>query len=168
MVDIAREAGVTRQTLYNRFPGGMDTIVAAVIVDEARRVNERARRKVDLEQPAADVLADALVELVLAARRSPYVDVLIRHDALAVTSEVIDRSPGVAEVMSEYWVPILDRLNERGELREGLDIAGLIQWLTFIHVALVARPETFGGARSPTRANLRTYVVPLITGRFDT
>jgi AcrR family transcriptional regulator len=168
MVDIAREAGVTRQTLYNRFPGGKDEIVAEVIVDEARRVNDRARRKLDPDQPAADVIADALVELTLAARRSPYVDVLVGHGGLSVTSAVIDRSPSVAEVMSEYWLPILERLRDRGALREGLDVPGLIQWLTFVHVALVSRPETFGGRREPTRARLRRYVAPLITGSFDT
>jgi AcrR family transcriptional regulator len=168
MVDIAREAGVTRQTLYNRFPGGKDEIVAEVIVDEARRVNERARRKVDTAGSAEEVLADALVELVLAARRSSYVGVLIGHGGLSVTSGVIDRAPGVAEVMREYWLPILELLRERGELREGLDLSELVQWLTFVHVALVARPETFGGKRGLTRDRLRTYVVPLITGRFDT
>ena len=70
--------------------------------------------------------------------------------------------------MAEYWLPILELLRARGELRDGLDLAELVQWLTFVHVALVARPETFGGKRALTRDRLRTYVVPLITGRFDT
>lgn len=168
MVDIAREAGVTRQTVHNHFPGGKAALVAEVIVEEARRVNARARRRVGLDGDAADVLADALVELVWSARRSPLVEVLVGGGGLSATSGVIDRSPDVAAVMREYWGPILDALRATHALRDGLDDAQVIEWLTFVHVALVARPDAFGGDRAGTRARLRRSVVPLLTGSFDT
>jgi AcrR family transcriptional regulator len=164
MVDIAREAGVTRQTLYNHFPGGKDTIVGELIVDEAHKVNARARRKLDLDAPAADLLADAVVELALSARRSEFVDVLIAHEGLAATSGVIDRSPAVAAVMEEYWEPILAALEQRGELRPDLDHHAAVGWLTFVHVALVARPDSFRGRRDTTRAAVAAYLVPVLTG----
>jgi AcrR family transcriptional regulator len=168
VVDIAREAGVSRQTLYNQIPGGKDAIIAEVIVDEARRVNERARKRLDLDQPAADLLAHAHVELVLSARRSPYCEVLLDHGALGMTSGVIDRAAGVAAVMGEYWMPILERLRDAGDLREGLDLEEAVHWLTFVHVALVAQPGMFGGDAQTTRDLVRRYVVPVLTGTLDT
>ena len=168
MVDIGREAGVTRQTVHNHFPGGKAAVIAEVIVEEARRVNARARRKLDLDRDPADVLADALVELVWSARRSPLVEVLIAGGALTSTSSVIERSPEVAAVMRDYWSPILEALDARGGLRPGLEHAEVIEWLTFVHVALVARPDAFGGDRERTRARLGRWVVPLLTGSFDT
>jgi AcrR family transcriptional regulator len=166
MVDIAREAGVTRQTLYNHFPGGKDTVVGELIVEEAHNVNARARRKLDLDAPAAELLADAVVELARSARRSEFVDVLIAHEGLDVTSGVIDRSPAVAAVMEEYWEPILAALEQRRELRADLDHQTAIAWLTFVHVALVARPDSFRGRRDVTRAAVAAYVVPALTGRL--
>ncbi|HEX6390106.1 MAG TPA: helix-turn-helix domain-containing protein [Solirubrobacteraceae bacterium] len=164
MVDIAREAGVTRQTLYNHFPGGKDTVVGELIVEEARNVNARARRRLKLGAPAAELLPDAIVELALSARRSEFVDVLIAHEGLAATSGVIDRSPAVAGVMEEYWEPILAGLEQRGELRADLDLHATVAWLTFVHVALVARPDSFRGRRDLTRAAVAAYVVPVLTG----
>ena len=166
MVDIARAAGVTRQTLYNHFPGGKETLMGELIADEARRVNARALRKVDLSAPAADLLADAAVELVLSARASHMADVLVRHGGLQASSGVIDRSADVRLVMAEYWEPILTELERRGELRPGLDHANAIAWLTFVHVALVARPDAFRGRRTATREALLANVVPLLTGMF--
>ena len=160
VADIAREAGVSRQTLYNRVPGGKDAIIALVIVDEARRVNARARRRLELDLPAADLLAQAFVELVVSARRSPYAEVLLSGGALDLTSPVIDAATGVAEVMAEYWMPILDRL--RNHLRRDLDLGEVVYWLTFVHVALVAQPGAFGGDRRRTQELVRRYVVPAL------
>jgi AcrR family transcriptional regulator len=166
VVDIAREAGVSRQTLYNRV-GGKDAIIAMVIVDEARRVNARARRRLDFGLPAAELLAQAHVELVLSARKSPYTEVLISGGALHLTSPVIDASAGVAEVMAEYWMPILEQLRKRGALDPSLDLDEVVHWLTFVHVALVAQPSAFGGSPRRTRELIGRYVVPVLT-RFDT
>jgi AcrR family transcriptional regulator len=167
MVDIARAAGVTRQTLYNHFPGGKDTLMGELIADEARRVNARALRKVVMSAPAADVLADAAVELVISARASHMADVLVRHGGLTASSRVLDRSGDVRLVMAEYWEPILAELERRGELRPGLDHGETIAWLTFVHVALVARPDAFRGRRDATRAALLAHLVPLLTGTFE-
>ncbi len=162
VVDIAGEAGVTRQTLYNHVPGGRNGIIAEVIVDEAHRVNERARRKLRADRPAPELIADAVVELALSARRSPYVEFLIAGGALDVTSAVIDRSPGVTEVMVEYWMPILERLREAGELSPELDLDESVRWLTFVHVGLVAQPEAFHSDPRLIRESVRRFVVPAL------
>jgi AcrR family transcriptional regulator len=166
MVDVAEEAGVTRQTLYNYFPGGKDTLIGELIADEARRVNARARRRLDMDAPAPDLIAEAALQLVISARESHLVDVLIVRGALATTSPIIDTSPEVADVMAEYWEPVLARLEQHGDLRSGLDHPAIIRWLTFVHVALVARPDSFHGDPQNIRAAVRAHVAPLLTGAF--
>jgi len=52
---------------------------------------------------------------------------------------VIDGSERVDDVQHEYWDPILDRLEERGELPPDLVRTEVVEWLTFIHVGLCAR-----------------------------
>jgi AcrR family transcriptional regulator len=60
--DIAREAGVSRATLYRAFPGGRDVVLGAVLRHEVGRffatVSARLERCEDLE----DLLAVGLVE----------------------------------------------------------------------------------------------------------
>jgi AcrR family transcriptional regulator len=168
VVDIAELAGVSRQTLYNHVPGGKDAIIAMVIVDEARRVNARARRRLNLDLPPADLLAHAHVELVLSARKSPFCDVLLAGGALELTSPVIDESGGVALVQAEYWMPILERLRSDLALDPKLELEEVVHWLTFIHVALVAQPGAFGGDARRTRELIKRYVVPgLVRQQFD-
>jgi len=162
VVDIAREAGVSRQTLYNNAPGGKDAIIAMVIVDEARRVNARARRRLNHDLPPAELLAHAHVELVLSARRSPYAEVLLAGGALDLTSPVIETASGVANVMAEYWMPILERLRDEGALAPQLDLDEVVHWLTFLHVALAAQPAAFGGDPARTRELIGRYVIPVL------
>ena len=165
VVDIAQEAGVSRQTLYNHAPGGKDTIIAMVIVDEARRVNARARRRLRYDLPPAELIAHAHVELVLSARKSPYTEVLLAGGALDMTSPVIETASGVAGVMAEYWMPILERLRDEGALAPGLDLDEVVHWLTFLHVALSAQPAAFGGDRRVTEDLIRRYVAPVLVAQ---
>lgn len=158
MDDVAAAAGVSRKTVYNYF-SNKTGLVAEVIFDEARRVNARARRNLDLDPPAADLVVDAALALVASARKSPYIDILLNPGDFGATAEVIDRSERVAEVQHEYWDPILDRLEERGELPAGFDRAEAVEWLTFVHVGLCARASAFGGDSDHVRRILRRYVV---------
>jgi AcrR family transcriptional regulator len=162
MDDVAAAAGVSRKTVYNYF-ANKTGLVAEVIFDEARRVNARARRTLDLDLPGPELLVEAELALLESARRSPYIDILLNPGDFGATAEVIDRSDRVADVQHEYWDPILDRLQERGELSPGLNRTEVVEWLTFVHVGLCARATAFGGERDHVRHVLTRYVA---TGLF--
>jgi AcrR family transcriptional regulator len=157
MDDVAAAAGVSRKTVYNYFDNKTG-LVAEVIFDEARRVNARARRGLDLDLPAAALIVEAELALLASARKSPYIDILLNPGDFGATAEVIDRSDRVAEVQHEYWDPILDRLDEGGDLPPGFDRAEAVEWLTFIHVGLCARASAFGGDPAHVRRMLTRYV----------
>jgi AcrR family transcriptional regulator len=157
MDDVAAAAGVSRKTVYNYFDNKTG-LVAEVIFDEARRVNARARRNLDLELPAATLIVEAELALLASARRSSYIDILLNPGDFGATAEVIDRSDRVADVQHEYWDPILDRLDQRGDLLPGFDRVEVVEWLTFIHVGLCARASAFGGDPDHVRRMLTRYV----------
>jgi AcrR family transcriptional regulator len=71
--DIAREAGVSRATVYRLFPGGKDTVVRAAVAAEVDSVRR------ELEARIADCadIEDVLVEMVTYATQ-----VLHQHPAL--------------------------------------------------------------------------------------
>lgn len=138
MDDVAAAAGVSRKTVYNYF-SNKSGLIAEVIFDEARRVNARARKGVDLQLPAAELLVAAELALLASARRSPHIELLLNPNDFGITAEVIDHSERVAAVQHEYWDPILDVLDARGELPGDLDRDEVVAWLTFVHVGLCAR-----------------------------
>jgi AcrR family transcriptional regulator len=157
MDDVAAGAGVSRKTVYNYF-ANKTGLVAEVIFDEARRVNARARRTLDLDRPGPALVVEAELALVVSARKSPYIDILLNPGDFGATADVIDQSERVAAVQHEYWDPILDRLEERGELSPDLDRTEVVEWLTFVHVGLCARASAFGGDRDHLRRMLTAFV----------
>jgi len=72
--DIAREAHISRATVYRCFPGGRDEIVGATVTFEVERVFEELAERLD----GADGLEDRLVAVMTSAA-----DQLARHEALA-------------------------------------------------------------------------------------
>lgn len=161
MDDIAEEADVSRQTVYNYFDS-KSALVAEVIFDEARRINARALASVDAALPAEELLAEAEMQLVAAARKSSYVESMLHPDALGVISDLVDRSERITQVQREYWDPILKTLAERGELAPGLDFAEAVEWLTFVHYLLVAHPLTYNDDPSVARRLLHRWVIPTL------
>jgi len=158
MDDVAAAAGVSRKTVYNYFDN-KTSLVGEVVAREARRVADEARAELDLGLPAADLVVAAEMALLGAARRSPYVEMLLGPDAVTLTADAVDHSELIGKVQSDYWRPILEPL--RKKLRTG-NLAELIEWLTFFHFVLVARPATFEGSPERTRKMLRLYLVPAI------
>ncbi len=138
MDDVAAAAGVSRKTVYNYFTN-KSALIAEVIFEEALKVNARARKGLDLRLPAAQLLVEAELALLTSARKSGYIEILLNPADFGTAAEVIDHSERVAQVMHEYWDPILDALDGRGELPADLDRAEVVAWLTFVHVGLCAR-----------------------------
>lgn len=78
--DIAREAGVSRATVYRLFPGGKDTVVRAAVAAEldafAHGLGARLTGLEDLE----DVLVATLTYTTTALRQHPALQYLLRHE----------------------------------------------------------------------------------------
>ena len=159
MEDVAQRAGVSRKTVYNRF-ANKNALLGEVIAREGAEVCARAQAKLDPSLPAAELIVQAELALLDAARRSPFVDMLIGPEAMSVSAAVVDHSARVAKVQRAYWLPILEPLRAAGRLRVA-DLEEVVDWLTFVHVVLVARPSTFENAKR-TREMLLRYVTPAL------
>jgi AcrR family transcriptional regulator len=160
MDDIAEAAGVSRKTLYNYYENKA-TLLGEVIEAESRRVAREAREQLDLSLPPAQLIVEAEIAHLESARRSSYVERLLRPDTVTLSAKVIEQSQRIARVQLDYWSPILEPLQAAGVLR-GHDLAELVEWLTFVHFTLLTRPATFHGDMDHTRKVLYRYMVPSI------
>jgi AcrR family transcriptional regulator len=78
--DVARQAQCSRATVYRVFPGGKDTLVAAVARAEVARVGRAILRSIDDSNCLGDALTAALVEAAREILGHPSVDFLIRNE----------------------------------------------------------------------------------------
>lgn len=133
--DIAREAGLSRATLYRAFPGGRDEVLGAVVDSEVARYFAGLSARLD----EADDLEDLLVFVLTVSA-----DQLVRHEALrfvlAYEPEVVvpliafhgfDR---VLEVTSSRLRPYLQPALGETQARR------VAEWLTRLLVSHVLCP----------------------------
>lgn len=158
MADVAREAGVSRATVYRLFPGGKQAIIAAGAAQEARRLSEELGAAL---APLPDLESRLVVALHLA------MTFLVEHEALI---HLRDHEPVAFERMLS-----LDQLDlvlsSAGPLlapalRPCLDsddaASTASTWLARIAVSYLAAPSATTDLTDldDVRRFVRTYLLP--------
>lgn len=164
MDDIAKEAGVSRPTVYRHFQARTD-LVAALIDWRARIVRAGAQRflqeQVAVREPFADVVIAGLIHIVAAGRRDPIVATVLNPGSQQGESwlETLDLA---ASLTAELWEPFFDEAKKKGEMRRDLESSELYVWLTLVQFSLFNRME-FVDPSDPIHARmLRTFVLPAL------
>jgi AcrR family transcriptional regulator len=155
--DVAADAGVSRATLYRAFPGGRETIVAAVVQAESARLFDEIAAAIR----ATDDLEDALVAgLVAAARWLTGHDVLERlmfdEPATLLTHLEFEQMDRTLAAASQRAAPLLARfVGPRLAPRVG-------EWVTRICVSYLLFPsdEVDLSDEATARWLVHRYVVP--------
>lgn len=122
--DVAKRAGLSRQTLYKHF-GSRDALVGATILREAAIISEKVIEAADAHDDPVDGLRVAILATLELTREHPLLDRLIRTEPEALLPFLIgDTGPvaGTVRVMVEQVierkVPGLTPL----ELRRSADV----------------------------------------------
>lgn len=131
--DVAREAGLSRATVYRYFPHGKDQLVREVVAWEANRFFMRLTGAVGHHVD----LADLLEATVLYARRA--VD---EHEVLQKILETEpDRLLPVLTTESGRLIAVIQQFlvlaMQRAELREGLDVEVASDYLARMVLSLI-------------------------------
>lgn len=109
---VARSAGVSRQTVYNLF-GSRRALAQAAVLREADRLLDEIEAAVQdrLDDPEA-ALAAAFDVVLAAARDDPFVRAVLRGDEELLALVTIDGAPllararaRIAEVVTREWLP---------------------------------------------------------------
>lgn len=161
--DIAREAKVSRATVYRYFEGRDDLVLGVMLRDTDRHL---ARIRPQMEQ--LTTLADVVVEFVAvtarAAHRDPTLSLLFTVDEERVAGGIIaGASLGLFERVRDFFRPFFARWGD--QVAPGVDVAGASEWIlrSLLSTLTVRGPQrrTADGQRQ----YLRTYLVPAICRR---
>jgi AcrR family transcriptional regulator len=157
MIDVAREAGVSRPTVYRYFRD-RDAVVIEVVVRRLRAALDYAARVIDPQAHLGVALLKGITLLVARGRE----DVMIR--TLVVEEDQDFTGVGVwsaaLALSAEFWEPLLVAARERQELREGLDVGEVCAWLAELLQFLVSRSDRDGAL--DTEVMVRQFIVPAL------
>jgi AcrR family transcriptional regulator len=125
--DVARVAGLARQTIYRHFPD------RAAVLEAVRDLeDQRLRDDVAVLAGRAGTLEDFLTALVEArsrtANRYHTRQHLLERDLGLVTSLHLSRDHRVA-LLRELIAPVLEAARRRGELRPDVDTVAASEWI---------------------------------------
>lgn len=137
--DVAREAGLSRSTLYRYFPGGRDELIDAVVLWQFLRFFSRLYE--EIHQAAS--LNEVLERGIVFARRS-----LVGHEVL---QRILETEPGVllpkltiemdriVAMVAGFLTPYLVRF----PLAEGIDIHQAADYLARMTLSYIATPGSW-------------------------
>jgi AcrR family transcriptional regulator len=163
--DVAREAAVSRATVYRYFANRDELMLEALLRDlERSREHELDEFFVDADDPDSfgRALVDAATYLLSAIRSSPKLQLLLQREGPNFTSTI----SGASEELFRQWIddvaPYLAQAQEAGMLRADLDSAETAEWILRIILSLL----TIEGPRhhSPDEEQrlMRTFVIPAL------
>ncbi|HMD45096.1 MAG TPA: TetR/AcrR family transcriptional regulator [Acidimicrobiales bacterium] len=155
--DIAREAGISRATLYRSFPGGKDAVLAAVVETEVARLFSALAVAMGEAADLEEVLVAGMVtatEHLVAHRALAY---LLAHEPGVVLAHLafteMDR---VLLVAGDFGAPFFARWLEPDQA------ARAAEWATRLVISFLANPRPGTDLSRPADARrlVGRYVLP--------
>jgi AcrR family transcriptional regulator len=156
MDDIAREAGVSRPTLYRYFQD-RDELLMSVLSDRSRELVGRFHRFIAQQPSFREALIEGLLYIADHGRRDPFT----RHLILDAPSQARSLSPvRGAESAREFWEPVLDAAEARDQLLPTVERDQCYDWLADVGLTLMVHLEYRNQSADDLRKKIGAFVVP--------
>jgi TetR/AcrR family transcriptional regulator len=157
MEDVARAAGIARQTIYKHF-SGKDDLLTELFVQQMEHNQYPALRELkDAPSPKA-LLRLFMTELNLARSYALFNEVLDPAVAPRM-AELVFSAPKMTEARESFWVPLLERYEAAGVLRPGLDHRAVVRWITYQEFWLLTHPTVLCDNDAQLTDYIREFVI---------
>ncbi|HWW54811.1 MAG TPA: helix-turn-helix domain-containing protein, partial [Acidimicrobiales bacterium] len=138
MEDAAREAGLSRATVYRYFPGGRDELVREVIAWEVTRFFIRLAEAVAAAGDFADLLEEALLFAHRAIEGHELLQKMLQTEPELLLPTLTVESERIRPLISAFLVPYLER--ERAGQPGPVDTAAATDYVARMMLSFIAAP----------------------------
>lgn len=158
--DVAREAGVSRATVYRTFPGGKEALVAAVAAREVARFLDHLGEALGAAATLEDALVAGITESTLRIRHHDALQFLLTYEPGAVLPQVaFSHFDQVLAAAGAFTAPYLERWLPGEQARRAAE------WAARIVLSYSTTPAAGvdAGDEGSVRRLVRTFVLPGLT-----
>lgn len=159
MEHIAREAKVSRTTIYRHFRN-RDDIVLGVVFRELNDLIGVMREQTARGTCFAEFIVETLALADEQIRSSPVLELLVRETA-AFMSRMQEYSSEVVAFASMYLRARFDAAKEAGEVREGIEFEEFTDWISHVGASFLMMSSAQRDANA-FRRKLWRYLIPSI------
>ena len=157
MEDVAREAGLSRATVYRYFPQGKDQLVHDVVAWEAGRFFERLTRAVAHHVDLGDLLEEALVFAHRAVEEHLVLQKILETEPERLLPLLTTESGRLIALVKQFLVLAM----QRTALREDVDVDAAAEYLARM---VLSHTNAQGGWDLTDRAEVRRLVSTWLAG----
>jgi AcrR family transcriptional regulator len=162
--DIARQAGVSRATVYRVFPGGRDEILSAVVDTEMARLFSALGVRLGEARDLKEALVGGIVEASSRIRNHAALAYLVVNEPEMVLGHLaFDESNRLLTTASGFTAPFLARWMPPAEAER------VAEWATRIVLSYAIAPSPGTDLTDPADAErlVSTFVIPGIEALHD-
>lgn len=134
--DAARQAGLSRATVYRYFPGGREELLAAVVAWENARFFARLYQAVHDAESLEELMERGLAFAHRAIQEHEVLQRLLETEPDLLLPTLTVESRGTLEVVTEFLVPYL----ERHRLAPGMTVEAAAEFLARMTLSYIASP----------------------------
>ena len=155
--DIARLASVHRTTVYKYFPN-RDAIISGLLMWDADHLIAGSAAKLRSAEPFAERFVQAVAHIIDGVHESKLLRSLFDPDIIDFVARATTASEEFrAQVATSLGVAVAEAA-ERGEIRAGLEVDEVVDWLSYVAILLIG--ESFREDGPDVVAALRKFVLP--------
>lgn len=140
MEHIAREAKVSRTTIYRYFEN-RDDVLMGVILRAVRELMKIVSQRVAATVTFADFIVETIAITLDHVPHLPLFKIMMT-EATAVVSHVHVNNIELFEIAAMHFKPRFDMAAEAGELRDDVEFEQFMEWIIHIGATLVLMPPT--------------------------
>ena len=157
MEDVARAAGIARQTIYKHF-SGKDDLLAELFVQQMELNQYPALRKLN-DPPSQQALLRLFMTELNLARSYALFDEVLDPGVAPRMAELVFSSPKMTAARESFWVPLLEQYEAAGVLRAGLDHRAVVRWITYQEFWLLTHPTVLCDNDKQLTEYIREFVI---------
>lgn len=160
---VAREAKISRTTVYRYFKN-RDEVLTAVVLSEANIVIKRLKTRLDKINSLGDVLVEAVMFGLEIAPEMPLYPLAFGPEGSALTSRLCFSSSELYSLGERVFRSHFDRALNNGEIPADTDIYAMMEWLVRMLMSYMSTPSVVMQEPEKLRRQLQIFLRPIAKG----